>query len=105
MYAVIETGGKQLRVKSGEILKIEKLNIEPGKEIIFDRILAVKDNEGLKIGNPYIEGVKVKAEVIEEAKSRKVFVYRPPSKKAIHKLKGHRQWYTKIKIKEIIVGG
>ncbi|GLI54198.1 50S ribosomal protein L21 [Thermodesulfovibrio yellowstonii] len=104
MYAVIETGGKQFRVKSGDIVKIEKLNIEPGQEVIFDKVLLFKGNEGLKIGNPYIEGVKVKAEVIDEKKDKKVLVYSPPSKKAIHKLKGHRQWYTKIKIKEIVGG-
>lgn len=104
MYAVIETGGKQFRVKSGDVVKIAKLNIEPGQEVIFDKILMFKGNEGLKIGNPYVEGVKVKAEVIDTKKDRKVLVYRPPSKKAIHKLKGHRQWYTKIKIKEIVGG-
>lgn len=104
MYAVIETGGKQLKVKSGDIVKIEKLNIEPGQEVILDKVLLFKDKEGIKIGNPYIEGIKVKAEVIEEAKDKKVLVYRPPSKKSIHKLKGHRQWYTKIRIKEIIGG-
>lgn len=104
MYAIIETGGKQYKVKSGDIVKVEKLNIDPGKEVIFDKVLLLKKDGETKIGTPYIEGLKVKAEVIEEAKDKKVLVYRPPSKKAIPKLKGHRQWYTKIKIKEIIGG-
>lgn len=101
MYAVIEIGGKQFKVKEGDVLKIEKLDAEPGKEIVFEKVLLFKENNSLKIGTPYVEGVKVKAEVLETAKDKKVLVYRPPSKKAIPKLKGHRQWYTKIKIKEI----
>ncbi|MCX8034106.1 MAG: 50S ribosomal protein L21 [Thermodesulfovibrio sp.] len=104
MYAIIETNGKQFKVKEGDIVKIDRLNLEAGKEIIFERVLFLHSNKGIKIGNPYIDGLKVKAEVIEEAKNDKVMVYRPPSKKAIKKLKGHRQWYTKIKIKEILGG-
>lgn len=104
MYAIIETGGKQFKVKEGDIVKIDKLNLEAGKEVIFERVLLLHSDKGIKIGNPYIDGLKVKAEVIEEAKADKVMVYRPPSKKAIKKLKGHRQWYTKIIIKKIIGG-
>lgn len=104
MYAIIETGGKQFKVKEGDIVKIDKLNLEVGKEVIFERVLLLHSDKGIKIGNPYIDGLKVKAEVIEEAKADKVMVYRPPSKKAIKKLKGHRQWYTKIIIKKIIGG-
>ncbi len=104
MYAVIEKGGKQFRVKEGDVLKVDKLNLEPGKEVIFDRVVFLQSDKGIKIGNPSIEGLKVKAEVIEEAKAEKAMVYRPPSKKAIKKLKGHRQWYAKIKIKEIVGG-
>ncbi len=102
MYAIIETGGKQIKVKPGDTVKIEKLSTEPGQEIIFDKVLCLKDNADVKFGNPYLEGVKVKAEVVETAKDKKVLVYRPPTKKSIPKLKGHRQWYTKIRIKEII---
>lgn len=102
MYAIIETGGKQIKVKPGDTLKIEKINIEPGQEIIFDKVLFIKDDKESKFGKPYVEGVKVKAEVVETEKDKKVLVYRPPTKKSIPKLKGHRQWYTKIKIKEII---
>ncbi len=104
MYAVIEKGGKQFKVKEGDVLKVDKLNLEPGKEVIFDRVVMLQSDKGIKIGNPYIDGLKVKAEVIEESKAEKVMVYRPPSKKAVKKLKGHRQWYAKIKIKEIVGG-
>jgi len=101
MYAIIEAGGKQFKVKEGDTLKIDRVNLAPGEEVVFDKVLFFKSGEALKVGNPYIEGMKVKAEVIETAKDKKVLVYRPPSKKAVHRLKGHRQWYTKIKIKEI----
>ncbi|HHW19777.1 MAG TPA: 50S ribosomal protein L21 [Thermodesulfovibrio thiophilus] len=104
MYAVIETGGKQLKVKAGDTVKVEKLSLEPGQEVVFDKILLFKSDDELKVGKPYLEGIKVKAQVIDEAKDKKVLIYRPPSKKAIHKLKGHRQWYTKIKVLEIIGG-
>lgn len=104
MYAIIETGGKQFKVKVGDILKVDKFNLDPNQEIIFDRVLFLQSDKGIKIGNPYINGLKVKAEIIEEAKSDKILVYRPPSKKAIKKLRGHKQWYAKIKIKEIVGG-
>lgn len=104
MYAVIETGGKQLRVSVGQTVQVEKLSVEPGQQIVFEKVLLVKGDSGLKIGNPYVEGAKVKAEVVETAKAEKVLVYRPPTKKSIPKLKGHRQWYTKVKIKEILGG-
>lgn len=104
MYAIIETGGKQFKVKVGDILKVDKLNLDPNQEVIFDRVLFLQSDKGIKIGNPYIDGLKVKAEIIEEAKSDKVLVYRPPSKKAVKKLRGHKQWYAKIKIKEIVGG-
>ncbi|MCX7988940.1 MAG: 50S ribosomal protein L21 [Thermodesulfovibrio sp.] len=104
MYAVIETGGKQFKVKEGDIIKVDKLNLEAGKEVVFDKVLFLQSDKGIKIGNPYINGLKVTAEIIGEVKDDKVMVYRPPSKKAVKKLKGHRQWYAKIKIKEIIGG-
>ncbi|MEJ5228230.1 50S ribosomal protein L21 [Thermodesulfovibrio sp.] len=104
MYAIIETGGKQYRVKEGELLQVDKLNLEKGQEVIFDRVLFLQSEKGIRLGNPYLDGIKVKAEVVDEAKADKVMVYRPPSKKAIKKLKGHRQWYTKIRIKEIVGG-
>ncbi len=104
MYAVIEKGGKQYKVKEGDVLILDKLNLEPGKEIVFDRVLLLNSGKEVRVGNPYIEGLKVKANVIGEEKAKKVMIYRPPSKKAIKKLKGHRQWYTKVKINEIIGG-
>lgn len=104
MYAIIETGGKQYRVKEGELLQVDRLNLEKGQEVIFDRVLFLQSEKGIRLGNPYLDGIKVKAEVVDEEKADKVMVYRPPSKKAIKKLKGHRQWYTKIRIKEIVGG-
>lgn len=104
MIAVIETGGKQYKVREGDVIMVDKLNLEPGKEVLFDRVLYFQSDREVRVGNPYLEGVRVKAEVLEEAKADKILVYRPPSKKAVKKLKGHRQWYAKIKIKEILGG-
>jgi large subunit ribosomal protein L21 len=102
MYAVIEKGGKQFKVKEGDILKIDKLHLNLGDEVIFEKVLLFKSSDSIKVGNPYIEGMKVKAQVIETKKDNKILVYRPPSKKAIRKLRGHRQIFTKVKIKEIV---
>lgn len=104
MYAVLESGGKQFRVKEGDIIEVERLRIEPGQEVVFDRVLLLNSEKGLKIGTPYLEDVKVRGVVLDEAKGEKVMVYRPPSKKAVKKLRGHRQWYTKVRIKEIVGG-
>lgn len=104
MIAVIETGGKQYKVREGDVIMVDKLNLEPGKEVLFDRVLYFQSDREVRVGNPYLEGVRVKAEVLEEVKADKILVYRPPSKKAVKKLKGHRQWYAKIKIKEILGG-
>ncbi len=104
MYAVIEAGGKQYKVKEGDLLKVDKLNVKSGDEVVFDKVLLLQSEKGLKIGNPYIEGLKVKAEVVEEGKDKKVLVYGPTSKKAVRRLKGHRQWYAKIRIREIVGG-
>lgn len=104
MYAIIESGGKQFRVKEGDIIEVNRLNMQPGQEVIFDKVLFLHSESGIKIGTPYVDGFKVKGEVVDEAKGDKVMVYRPPSKKAVKKLKGHRQWYSKVKIKEIIGG-
>ncbi|MCS7203734.1 MAG: 50S ribosomal protein L21 [Thermodesulfovibrio sp.] len=104
MYAVVETGGKQIRVSVGDTVKVEKIAAEVGQEVIFDKVLLLKEDGELKVGTPYIEGAKVRAVVVETAKADKVLVYRPPTKKSIPKLRGHRQWYTKVKIKEIIGG-
>ena len=90
MYAIIETGGKQLKVEAGDTIFVEKLDVEEGTEYTFEKVLLVGDN-GVKVGHPYVEG----ADVIHLNFSD------PWPKKHYHKKQGHRQPYTKLTIKEI----
>lgn len=101
MYAVIETGGKQYKVSDGDILRIEKLDLEIGDTAVFDKVLLVCDDEDIKIGAPYVDGSKVEAEVVDHDKHKKVLVYKYKAKKNYRKKQGHRQPYTEIKITSI----
>lgn len=105
MYAIIETGGHQLKVSPEMTVKVEKLKAEKAQEIILDKVLAIsKDNGELILGKPYVEGASVKAEVIDTKKDRKILVFKKIPRKYHKKLRGHRQFYTLLKIKEIIGG-
>ncbi len=102
MYAIIETGGKQYRASVGDKFRVEKLYGETSTEIIFDKVLAI-GGEGTeaKFGTPYITGARVTAEIVKQARADKVLVFKYKSKKNIRKMKGHRQYYTEVVIKEI----
>jgi len=98
MIAVIATGGKQYLVKSGDVVKVEKLKGEKGDKVVFDKVLLeIKDNNA-EVGNPYLSGVKVSAEIIDQLRAPKVRVEKFKNKTRYHKVYGHRQAYTKIKI-------
>lgn len=101
MYAVIESGGKQHRVIEGETLKLEKIEVATGETIEFDKVLMVGEGEGVKIGAPYVEGGKVTAEVIAQARHKKVKIMKFRRRKHSMKQMGHRQWYTEVKITAI----
>lgn len=100
MYAVIATGGKQYRVKEGEILNVEKLGVAEGETYTFENVLLV-GGEDVKVGNPVVEGASVTAKVLGEVKGDKVIVYKYKPKKGYHKKNGHRQQYTAVKIEKI----
>ncbi|NLK99783.1 MAG: 50S ribosomal protein L21 [Clostridiales bacterium] len=100
MYAIIATGGKQYKVAEGDIIKVEKLGLEAGAEVVFDQVLAVNKGE-MVVGSPTVANAKVTATVVEEGKNRKVVVYRYKSKSGYNKKKGHRQPFTKVKIEKI----
>ncbi|MBR1438111.1 MAG: 50S ribosomal protein L21 [Synergistaceae bacterium] len=102
MYAVIETGGKQYRVNSGDKFRIEKLSGETSTEIVFDKVLAL-GGEGTetKFGNPYISGARVTAEIVKQGRADKVLVFKYKSKKNIRKMRGHRQYFTEVVIRSI----
>ena len=100
MYAIIATGGKQYKVAEGDVIKVEKLDVEDGATVTFDQVLVV-NNDGMKIGNPTVEGATVTAKAIETGKARKVIVYKYKRKSGYHKKNGHRQYFTKVQIEKI----
>ncbi|KXB72200.1 MULTISPECIES: 50S ribosomal protein L21 [Peptoniphilus] len=100
MYAIIETGGKQYTVEAGDKLRVEKLDAKEGDVVTFDKVVFVSGDEP-KVGTPYVEGAKVEAKVLAQAKARKVIVYKYKSKKNERKKNGHRQPYTLVEISGI----
>ncbi len=98
MFAVIETGGKQYIVKEGDVIRVEKLDAQPKSEISFDKVLMVGD----KVGNPYVENAKVEAKVIRTAKAKKIIVFKFKRRKGYKRKKGHRQYFTEVKITKIV---
>lgn len=106
MLAVIKTGGKQYKVKVGDIVKIEKIKgKKEGDSIEFDQILMVSQEKAraLKLGNPLIKEAKVLAKILEQGRGRKVRIEKYKPKTRYHKVRGHRQEYMKVKIEKIFV--
>lgn len=101
MYAVIETGGKQYQVQPGDVIFIEKLDVEAESEITFDKVVAVSTDAGLSVGAPYVEGATVSATAIKNGKAKKITVFTYKPKKSEKKKQGHRQPYTQVEIKAI----
>ena len=101
-YAVIQTGGKQYKVKSGEILKIEKLPLsKPDSKIEFKEILAYGDKKIIEIGSPIVQGAKVEANLIKNSKNRTVLIFKKRRRQNSRRKNGHRQEYSMIKINKI----
>jgi len=101
MYAIIVTGGKQYKVAEGDVILVEKLNVEDNAVITFDNVLAVS-NDTLTVGNPTVAGASVTAKVIAAStKGKKVIVYKYKRKTGYHNKNGHRQAYTKVQIEKI----
>lgn len=104
MYAVIETGGKQHRVKQGEVLKVEKLEVPTGNSVEFDRVLLVGEGESVKVGAPLVAGGKVTAEVVSHGRGDKITIIKMRRRKHYRRQAGHRQWFTEIRITGISAG-
>jgi large subunit ribosomal protein L21 len=98
MYAVIVSGGKQHRVKEGETLKLEKLEVETGSNIEFDRVLLIANGDDIKVGAPVVDGAKVTAEVVSHGRHDKIQIIKFRRRKHSMKRQGHRQWFTEVKI-------
>jgi len=104
MYAVIETGGKQYTVAPGQVVQVERLPLEEGSQVELDRVLLVVDGENRLVGRPLVEGAKVVAEALGEEKKGKVIVFKYKPKVRYRRKRGHRHLYTKLAIKEVLLG-
>jgi large subunit ribosomal protein L21 len=102
MYAVLETGSKQYRVTAGDTLEIERLEIEAGKPVTFDRVLLVNRDGKLSIGSPTVAGATIQADVVSHKRGEKKIAFKMKRRKGYHRTVGHRQELTVVKIKEII---
>ena len=100
MYAIIETGGKQIKVEAGQAIYIEKLNAEAGETVTFDKVLFV-GGENVKVGSPLVGGATVTAKVEKQGRQKKITVFKYKAKKNNRKKQGHRQPYTKVVIEAI----
>ncbi len=99
MYAVIESCGKQYKVAEGDVVFFEKLDVEEGKKVIFDKVVLVSEDGGkIQIGNPYVKGIKVEGKVVLHGKAKKILVFKYKAKKNYRRKQGHRQPYTKVEI-------
>jgi large subunit ribosomal protein L21 len=101
MYAIIETGGKQFKVKAGDTISVEKLGADAGMAYTFDKVLSLLDGENSVFGQPYVTGASVTASILGDGKAKKVIVYKYKAKKGYHRKKGHRQPFTSVKIDAI----
>ena len=97
MYAVIETGGRQYRVQEGDTIMVEKMDVQAGDKVTFDKVLVLNDGKELKVGTPYLDA-SVSASVVENGKAKKVIIFKYKAKKDYRKKQGHRQPYTMVKI-------
>jgi large subunit ribosomal protein L21 len=100
MYAIIETGGKQVKVEEGQAIYIEKLDVEAGETVTFDKVLFV-GGESVKVGSPVVAGATVTAKVEKQGRQKKIIVFKYKAKKNNRKKQGHRQPYTKVIIEKI----
>ena len=101
MHAVILTGGKQYRVTEGDVLAIEKLDLEPGRKAQFDQVLLVEDGETIQVGTPVLDNAMVLGLVLENFKDEKVLVFKKKRRKQYRRTRGHRQQLTKVRITRI----
>ncbi len=105
MYAVIQTGGKQYRVKEGDILSIEKLTKDAGQTITFDSILAIEDGSKVQLGKPTIAGATVSVQVLDQYKDDKVIIFKKKRRHNYRRKRGHRQELTMVKVFDISASG
>jgi len=104
MYAVVEIAGNQYKIEKGDEIKVEKLDSEIGKNITFDRVLLVKEDENnISVGKPLVKGATIKAKILDHSKDNTVLIFKKKKRKGYQKMQGHRQQFSKIKIEDIIL--
>ena len=101
MLAVFKTGGKQYSVKSGQVLKVEKLNGNKGDSISFDKVLALTDANNHTVGDPLVKGASIKAKIIDQIRDKKIIVFKKRKRQNYRHTQGHRQYLTVVKIESI----
>lgn len=105
MYAIIKTGGKQVKVNAGDIVKIEKLEAQAGEAVKFDQVLLVSDGTNVQVGTPLLAGATVTGTVLEQKRDDKVIIFKKRRRQGYRRTKGHRQYLTVVHISEIAAGG
>ena len=98
MFAVFSSGGKQHRVTEGEVIKLERLTVEPGEKVVFDKVLMVANGDQVTVGQPYVDGGTVTAEVLGHDRNKKIRIIKFKRRKDYMRRQGHRQWFTQLKI-------
>lgn len=104
MYAIVKTGGKQIKAEKDDVVIVEKIDGEPGTKIDLDEVVMVHDGKDLKVGSPFVKGAKVKAEIVRQGKAKKIDGFNYKAKKNVRKRWGHRQPQTHIRILDVIGG-
>ena len=101
MYAVFQTGGKQYRAKQGDVLKIEKLELDAGSDVAFDHVMMLGEGDDVQIGTPTVAGAVVSGKVLSQGRADKVHIVKFRRRKHFRKQQGHRQYYTEVEITAI----
>lgn len=104
MYAVFEDGSRQYRVSEGDQLEVDRRDVIVGNNIEFSRVLLLSSNDGVRVGTPTVQNVKVIAEVVEQTKGEKIYVQKFKRRKNYHRRAGHRQQFTSVRVRQIVTG-
>ena len=104
MYAIFRALGKQFKAEKGTVLRLPRMDQEPGAKVTFDEVLLTADGDTIKAGTPLVKGAKVRAEVLGEGKDKKIFVFRFKRRKNVRKKTGHRQRFTEVRVTGITAG-
>lgn len=105
MYAVIKTGGKQYRVAKNDVIKVERLTGDDGDQVTLDEVLMVGDGADVTVGSPLVSGASVSAEILEQARAKKIIVFKKRRRQNYRRKKGHRQHQTVLRVTDILTGG